>query len=99
MTHKPKQQYSKEFKQEAVALVNQKGHSFEQAASLLKLNANMLRRWAKEQARDGEHAFPGKGHQTPELDEVARLSRELKRARLEIDILKKATAYFAKDVL
>jgi transposase len=63
----------------------------------LKLNANMLRRWAKEQDEARPHAFPGKGHQTPELEEIARLKRELKRAQMDIEILKKATAYFAKE--
>ena len=91
--------HTPEFKKEAVALVTQKGHGFGEAAKILKINENMLRRWAKELSLNGELAFPGKGHQSAELEEVARLKRELKRAQMEIDILKKATAYFAKDAL
>lgn len=59
----------------------------------------MLRRWVKELQDRHEQAFPGKGHQTAELEELARLKRENKRLTMEVEILKKATAYFAKDVL
>ncbi|MBI3561834.1 MAG: hypothetical protein HY080_08970 [Gammaproteobacteria bacterium] len=57
----------------------------------------MLRRWEQEQRESGNQAFPGKGHQTSELEEITRLKRELKRAHTDIEILKKATAYFAKE--
>ena len=88
--------YTPEFKREAVALVTQQDDDYAQASRILKINANMLRRWAKEQHDAGPQAFPGKGHQTPELEEIARLKRELKRAQTDIEILKNATAYFAK---
>lgn len=91
--------HSPEFKKEAVALVTEKGHGYAEAAGLLNINTNMLRRWAKELALNGEQAFPGKGHQTAELEEIARLKRELRRAQMENEILKKATAYFAKNIL
>jgi transposase len=87
--------YTPEFKREAVALALQQGYP--EAARILKLNATMLRRWEKEQRDNGDQAFPGKGHQLPELEEIARLKRELKRALTDIEILKKATAYFAKE--
>lgn len=87
--------YTPEYKREAVALALQQGYT--EAARILKLNDTMLRRWEKEQRSKGEQAFPGKGHQTPELEEIARLKRELKRALTDIEILKKATAYFAKE--
>lgn len=91
--------HTPEFKKEAVALVTQQSHSFGEAAKILKINENMLRRWTKELSLNGDQAFPGKGHQTAELEEIARLKRELKRAQMENEILKKATAYFAKDTL
>lgn len=91
--------HTPEYKKEAVTLVTERGHSFGEAAKILKINENMLRRWAKELSLNGDQAFPGKGHQTAELEEIARLKRELKRAQMEIEILKKATAYFAKDTL
>lgn len=88
--------YTPEFKREAVVLALQQGYT--EAARILKLNATMLRRWEKEAREAGAQAFPGKGHQLPELEEIARLKRELKRAQTEIEILKKATAYFAKEI-
>jgi transposase len=94
-----RKQYTPEFKREAVALVIEQGHGYSEAANLLNINASMLRRWEQEQRLNGPQAFPGKGHQLPDLEEIARLKRELKRAQMEIEILKKATAYFAKDTL
>ena len=90
-----RKKYTPEFKREAVVLALQQGYT--EAARILKLNVTMLRRWEKEQRENGDQAFPGKGHQLPELEEIARLKRELKRALTDIEILKKATAYFAKE--
>ena len=59
---------------------------------IVDINVSVLRRWEKEQRDHGPQAFPGTGHQLPELEEIARLKRELKRAHTEIEILKKATA-------
>ena len=92
-----RKQYTPEFKREAVAMVTQQGHRYAEAARILKINTTMLRRWEQEQREHGIQAFPGKGHQTPELEEITRLKRELKRAQTDIEILKKATAYFAKE--
>ena len=94
-----RKQYSPEFKREAVALVIKQGHGYAEAARILNINVSVLRRWEKEQRDHGPQAFPGKGHQLPELEEIARLKRELKRAQTEIEILKKATAYFAREML
>ena len=82
-----------------MALVIKQGHGYAEAARLLSINVSVLRRWEKEQHDHGPQAFPGQGHQLPELEEIARLKRELKRAQTEIEILKKATAYFARETL
>ena len=94
-----RKQYTPEYKRQAVALVTEQGHSFAEAARLLNIHGSILRRWEQEMRAEGAQAFPGSGHQTPELDEIARLKRDLKRAHMEIEILKKATAYFARDTL
>ena len=94
-----RKQYTPEFKREAVALAEKPGHGYSEAARILNINVSMLRRWEKEQRDNGPKAFVGHGHQTPELEEIARLKRELKRAKNEIEILKKATAYFARETL
>jgi len=46
---------------------------------------------------DASQAFPGKGHLRPEEEELRRLRRENALLRQERDILKKATAFFAKE--
>jgi len=58
----------------------------------------MLSRWKNESQSNGEHAFPSKGYMTKEQAELSRLKAENKRLRMERDILKKATAFFAKEM-
>ena len=49
-------------------------------------------------AGDPQHAFPGPGQMKPEQAEIAQLKREVIRLKAERDILKKAAAYFAKEL-
>ena len=49
-------------------------------------------------AADPQHAFPGQGQLKPEQAEIAQLKREVIRLKAERDILKKAAAYFAKEL-
>jgi transposase len=92
-----RRKYSDEFKHEAVDLVLNQGYSIAEAARNLDINAGMLGRWKRELERHGEHVFPGKGNMTPEQAELYRLREENKRLRMERDILKKATAFFARE--
>ena len=93
-----RKKFSREFKLEAVNLVKKRGVSFAQAARDLDVNVNMLRRWAKEFGSDPKHAFPGLGQMKPEQLEIDRLRKEVARLKAERDILKKAAAYFAREV-
>ena len=61
------------------------------------MHENVLRKWVKEFAADPQHAFPGQGLMKPEQQEIERLRREVIRLKAERDILKKATAFFAKE--
>ena len=90
--------FSREFKLEAVNLVRERGVSYAQAARDLDVNVNMLRRWVKEVGSDPKHAFPGLGQMKPEQLEIDRLRKEVAKFKAERDILKKAAAYFAKEV-
>jgi len=92
-----RRKYTDEFKREAVDLIMAQGYGVAEAARNLGINAAMLSRWKREQERHGEQAFPGTGHMTPERAELHRLQKENKRLRMERDILKKATAFFAKE--
>ncbi len=57
----------------------------------------MLSQWKREQEKHGEQAFPAKGNMAPEQAELHRLQKENERLRMERAILKKATAFFAKE--
>ena len=89
--------FSKEFKVESVRLVRNRGVSIAQAARDLDVHENVIRKWVKEFDGDPGQAFPGHGNMKPELAEIERLKREVQKLKAERDILKKATAYFAKD--
>lgn len=97
----PKQQrtFTKEFKLEAVQLVQKSGKSQVQVARDLGIADSTLHHWCKEFAEQGSTAFPGSGHQTVPEEEVRRLKRELEVTRQERDILKKALAIFSRSPL
>lgn len=97
MAEEARKVYTPEFKREAVALVTEHGYTLVAASRNLGINRDMLRRWKRELAQDGEIAFPGKGRQTPEQSELHRLQEENRRLRMEREILKKATAFFANE--
>jgi transposase len=89
--------YTAEFKREAVRLVVERGQPVRRAARQLEVHEGVLRRWVKDFQSDPVQAFPGHGKQKPEQAEIERLKKELIRVKAERDILKKATAYFAKE--
>jgi transposase len=92
-----RKKYSKAFKLDAVSLVADQGSSCAEAARSLSLHATLLGRWGKEaQAGEGQ-AFRGKGRLTSEQEELRRLKEEHTRVKLEKDILKKATVFFAAE--
>ena len=87
-------QYSKEFKEEAVALVTEQGYSVPEAAKSLGIATNMLYKWKEkiEALREGQTL------EEDEREELKRLRREVKELRMEKEILKKASAFFAKEM-
>ena len=89
--------YTAEFKREAVRLVTHQGYTLSEAARNLDINANLLRKWKNQLEDPGHDTFPGKGHQSPEQEELHRLRQENQRLRMERDILKKAARFFANE--
>jgi transposase len=87
--------YSREFKLEAVKLVLEEGASVAQVARDLGINENVLHTWKRKFKEEGQLADSSK--LTPDQKEIRRLRRELERVRQEREVLKKATAYFAKE--
>ena len=84
--------FSREFKLEAVRLVEERGVSVAQAARDLDIHDNVLRRWVRQYREDPAHAFPGAGQMKPEQAEIAQLKKEIRKLKAERDILKKAAA-------
>ena len=96
----PRGIYTKEVREEAVKLVTEGGLSIPEVGRRLSVAASTLRYWVKAE-REGKLKEVGK-QQRPltEIEmELYRVKRELAEARMERDILKKATAYFAKESL
>jgi transposase len=87
-------QYSKEFKEEAVSLVLEQGYSVPEAAKSLGIATNILYRWKDKIESQKE----GKSLSEDERDELKRLRKEVKNLRMEKEILKKASAFFAKEM-
>jgi transposase len=91
--------YTREFKVEAVKLVTEKGYSVAEAARSLGIGETLLRSWKQALEQQGEQAFPGHGNLPAVDEELRQLRAENKRLLMEREILKKATAFFAKEVL
>ena len=84
--------YDEEFRREAVKLVIEGGVKASRAAQDLGVSEGTLSKWISE-ARGKELKPFSEG----EREELRRLRKENAQLRIERDILKKATAYFAKD--
>jgi transposase len=96
MMTKARRQYSREFKREAVRLLETSGKSASELERELGIGKGNLWRWKREFAADGEDAFPGHGRLTPEQERLRWLERENEVLRQERDILKKAVAIFSR---
>ena len=96
---KKQQNYTPEFRAEAVKLVTEQGLSQPAAAKRLSIPKGTLANWVAASKASDLPSAPGK-RSAAELEiENARLRKELAEARMERDILKKATAYFARESL
>ena len=91
--------FTREFKIEAVKMVLEHNRSVAEVARSLGIRDTLLRNWVNDSKDRGEQAFPGHGQLPPLEEELRRLRLENKRLHAECDILKKATAFFAKEWL
>jgi|SRR5210317_1374804 transposase len=91
--------FSKEFKIEAVRLLEQGDKSPNEIAIDLGVRRNQLYKWQEQLKTQGDQAFRGSGRKPlDQSDEVTRLRKELAEVKQERDILKKAAAYFAREL-
>jgi transposase len=92
---KSKPPYPEQFRREALELVRQ-GRSIPDVAESLGITAQSLRNWKRQDERDRGARDDG-GLTSAEREELRRLRRENKRLEQERDILKRATALFARE--
>ena len=89
--------FSKEFKLDTISLVLEQGYSRAEAARSLEIHPNLIGRWIREHQDDDGQAFRGNGKLTAEQAEIRQLKEQVRQLKMEKDILKKATAFFAKE--
>lgn len=93
-TKRTYRQYPPEFKQEAVNLVLEQDYTVSEAAKSLGITTTLLYKWKEkiEAERSGE------GLSKDEREELLKLRKENRTLRMEKEILKKASAFFAKEM-
>ena len=94
MTTKKRRAYTEDFKRETVALVTEQGYSIAEASRSLDVGANLVGRWK----RQHEALASGESLNADEREELKQLRKENRMLRMEKEILKKASQYFAKEM-
>ena len=89
-----KKAYTKQFKEETVALVIEQGYTVLEAADAVGVRANQIYGWKQRIAEEAS----GERLTGEDREELLRLRKEVKKLRIEKEILKKASAYFAKEM-
>lgn len=86
--------YTQQFKEETVALVTEQGYTVIEAAEAVGVRPNQIYNWKQRIADEASGArLTGE-----DREELLRLRKEVKKLRIEKEILKKASAYFAKEM-
>jgi len=97
MSKRTRRQYTDEFKADAVRLLEEEGYGLSEASRRLGVDRSCLTRWRRElRGEDSERdvvSTEGKDRE----QELRRLREEVRKLRMERDILKKATAFFVNE--
>jgi len=93
---RPRRSFTKEFKAEVVELVRQPGNTAASVARDLDLTETAVREWVRQAERDAGSRRDG-GLTSAERQELSALRRENRRLREDVEILKRATAFFVKE--
>lgn len=91
-------QYSAEFKLEAVKRYEASGKTLTSVAEELGVKPTTMQGWVNKYKKSPNAPFPGSGNLSPEDEKLRKLEKELRELREENEILKKAAAYFAKNL-
>jgi len=96
---KPYKTYTKEFKLEAVRLMDESDCPTSEVAMKLGIRRNLLYKWKEQMTKNGDLSTRKKGRPTKEEQSTETLLRaENKRLKEENEILKKAAVFFAKEL-
>lgn len=96
---RPYKTYPKEFKLEAVRMMENSDKPAADIARELGIRRNQLYKWKEQLEKTGDVAAPKRGRpKNSELSETARLEAEIRRLKEENEILKKAAVFFAKEL-
>ena len=95
-SRRPRRHFSAEFRVEAIKLVSEPGQSIAAVARNLDLADSALRSWVR-QAKINAGKGPAGALTTEEKQELTALRKEVRQLRMEREILRKATAFFAKE--
>ena len=97
-TRKPYNTYTKEFKLEALRLMAESDRPASEIAMKLGIRRNQLYKWKEQMTKKGDVPSANKGRPKKEdQSEMTSLKQENKRLKEDIEILKKAAAYFARE--
>lgn len=91
---RPRRSFTPEFKAEIVELCRRGDRSIGQVSRDFDLTETAVRAWVNQAAVD---AGEREGLTTEEREELSRLRRENRRLREDVEVLKRATAFFAKE--
>jgi transposase len=96
MERRKRRPFTKAYKAEVVELIRKSGKSINVVAKELDLTETAVRAWVRQAEIDAGRG-PAGALTTEEREELSRLRREVQTLRMEKEILKKATAFFAKE--
>ncbi len=88
--------FTKQFKAGAVRLVLEEGKSLSEVGRDLDVHGSVVSGWVRQAKTEAGRGPPGALNMS-EMEELARLRKEVRQLRMERDILKKAAAFFAKE--
>lgn len=94
---KKRNNFSKEFKEQAIKMVLEQGLSKSEVGNRLGIHHTSIGNWVRAFQAKGVNAFPGKGNLSGKDAEIHDLKKRLKQAEMERDFLKKTAIFFAKE--
>ena len=89
--------FDPEFKKDIAQLHISGNRTCASLAAELGVHQNTVYKWVQQYTDDPEQAFPGSGNLKPDEEEMRKAQRRIKELENEVDILKQAAVYFAKN--